>query len=101
MRRRAIARSRRKKRAPVRASALREALAAVLHVGLRPVASRCGLGVPLAARILPLDGLGVSGHALLRGGGLGGRERALVGRIGFREHAIDGIGPTAVMTDDL
>ena len=47
-----------------------------------------------------LDHLGPAGRALFGGGALGGRQRRRTGGKTFRKHAIDGVGPTAVMLND-
>src|SRR6202022_3547352 len=70
-------------------------------IGLGTVAAGGGLGMPLAVGGLIFDRLGTAGHALLGGGALGGGEGCRAGREGFRKHAIDGVGPAAVMLDDL
>src|SRR5258708_39923335 len=76
-------------------------LRSVLDIGLRPVIAGGGLGVPLAVRRLIFDRLGAAGHALLGGGASGGRQCGCMVREWFRKHAVDGIGPAAVMFDDL
>src|SRR5436305_13411857 len=69
---------------------------AVLHIGLRAVAAGCGLGVPLAARILPLDRLGGARHALLLRGAARRRKGILMGWKRLRENAVYSIGPADV-----
>src|ERR1700721_3139613 len=77
------------------------ALPLVLDVGVGTVAAGGGFGVPLAVGGLVLDRLGTAGHALLGGGALGGGECCGMGREGFRKNAVDGVGPAAVMLNDL
>src|SRR5258705_13794926 len=73
----------------------------VLDIGLGTVAAGGGLGVPFAVGRLVFDRLGTAGHTLLGGGALGGGQRCGMGREGFRKHAIKGVGPAAVMLNDL
>src|SRR6266404_1705203 len=77
------------------------ALGCVLDVGLGAVAAGGGFAVPFAVRRLVFDRLGAAGNALLGGGALGGGKRCGMGREGFRKHAVDGVGPAAVMLNDL
>src|ERR1700693_5397413 len=65
------------------------------------VAATRGLYVPLAFFVLVLDSLAVAGHFLLGGGGLRGCERVGVGRERLGERAVDLVGPTAIVLDDL
>src|SRR4030088_1831481 len=76
-------------------------LGRVLDVGLGAVAAGGGLGVPFAIGRFIFDGLGTAGHALFGGGAFGCGECCGVGREGFRKHAIDGVGPAAVMLHDF
>ena len=59
-----------------------------------------GLGVPFAVGGLVFDRLGAPRHALLGGGAPGRGERRGVACEWLREHAVDGVGPAAVMLDD-
>ena len=68
---------------------------------MRTVAAAGGFGVPLALLVLELDDLGVAGDRLLGGGSLRGRQRVGMGREGLRKHAIDLVGPAAIVLDDL
>src|ERR1700679_2960019 len=77
------------------------ALPLVLDIGLGTVAAGGGLGMPLAVGGLVFDRLGAARHPLLSGGAFGGGKRLGMGRKAFRKHAIHGIGPAAVMLDDL
>src|SRR5437016_13563628 len=92
------------KRHPVGSSGAtiaRRRLGCVLAVGLGAVAAGGGFAVPFAVRRLVFDRLGTAGDALLGGGALGGGKRCGMGREGFRKHAVDGVGPAAVMLNDL
>src|SRR6187455_1555117 len=73
----------------------------VLDVSVGTVAALGGFGVPLAVGGLVFDRLGTSRHALFGGGPLGGGQRHGTRRKGFRKYAIHGVGPAAVMLDDL
>src|SRR5229473_4718323 len=73
----------------------------VLDIGLRTVAAGGGFGVPLAVGGFVFDRLGSAGHALLGGGAPGGGKCRGMGRERFGKHAIDGIGPAAVVLDDF
>src|SRR6266568_613267 len=77
------------------------ALRAVLHVGVGTIAAGGGLGVPLVLCILVFDHLAVAWHALLVGRGLGSRQRFRMRREGLREHAVNLVGPAAVVLDDF
>ena len=76
-------------------------LRAVLDIRLRPVAA-CGyFAVPLAVGRLILDRFGASGNPLFGGGAsCGGNCRGMT-RKRLGEYTIDGIGPAAVVLDDL
>src|SRR4051794_21699986 len=76
-------------------------LRGVLDIGLRAVAAGGGLGVPLAVGGFVFDGFGAPGHPLLGGRALGCSERRGMRRERFREHAVNGISPSAIMLDDL
>src|SRR4051812_15672937 len=78
-----------------------ESALAVLHVGVGPVAPAGSLAVPTSIRVLPLDRFALAGHALLRGGGLGGGERRRMAWERFGKHAVDLVGPAAVVFDNL
>src|SRR5665213_2499467 len=58
-------------------------------------------GASLAVGGLVFDCLGATGYALLGGSTFGRRQGGSVGREGFRENAIHGIGPAAIMLNDL
>src|SRR5271167_4426742 len=79
----------------------RQRLSLVLDIGFRTVAAGGGLGVPFAVGGLVFDRLGAARHALLGGNPLGGGKRGGMGRERLRKHPIDGIGPAAVMLNDL
>src|SRR5664280_3751722 len=57
--------------------------------------------MPFAVGRLVFDRLGAPGHALLGGGAPCGGKCGGVAREGFRKYAIDGVGPAAVMLNDL
>ena len=57
--------------------------------------------MPFAVGCLVLDRFGPSRHALFGSGAPRGRQSLGVGREAFREHAVDGIGPAAIVLDDL
>src|SRR4051794_24624009 len=72
-----------------------------LDVGFRPVIAGSGLRVPSSVGGFVFDRLGAARHPLLGGcAPCGGQRRAAV-RKRFGKHAIDGVGPAAVMFDDL
>src|SRR5437763_16244954 len=73
----------------------------VLDVGFGAIAPAGGFAVPAPVCVLPLDRLGLAGHALLRGGGLGGGEGCRMARKRLRENVVDLVGPAAVVFDDL
>src|SRR5580704_1861598 len=73
----------------------------VLDIGVGTVAAGRGLGMPLAVGSLVFDRLGAAGHALFGRGAPGGRKRRGVSGESFREYAADGVGPAAVVLDDL
>src|SRR5262249_54705427 len=70
-------------------------------VRVRTVAAGRGLGVPLPVRSLVLDHLGAAGRALLGGGAPRGGEGRGMRPERFGKNAVDGIGPAAVVLDDL
>src|SRR5271168_2329998 len=80
--------------------ATRGILRLVLDVGLGTVVAGGGFDVPLAVGGLVFDRLGSAGYPLFGGDALGGGERHGMGRKRFREYAIDGIGPAAVVLND-
>ena len=57
--------------------------------------------MPASVLVLVLDDLGASGHALLLGCSLRRRQRRRVRREGLGEHAVDLVGPAAVVLDDF
>src|SRR3954465_2774007 len=59
------------------------------------------LGVPLAFLVLILDIFDIARDFLLLGSQLRGSERLSMSRESFRKHAVDFIGPAAVMLDNL
>src|SRR5215813_6558154 len=65
------------------------------------VGTRIDLQVPDALVVLIFDGLGGARHLLLARGALRRLERRLMTCERFREHAVDLVGPTAVMLHDL
>src|ERR1700733_8617550 len=73
----------------------------VLDIGLRTGRAGGGFGMPLAVGGLVFDRLGAARHALLGGGAFGGGKGLGMGRKAFRKHAVHGVGPAAVMLDDL
>src|SRR5712691_4887062 len=73
----------------------------VLDIGLGTVAASGRFGVPFAVGGLIFDRLGTAGHALFGGGALGSAKRCGMGRERLRKHAIHGVGPAAVMLNDL
>src|ERR1700731_4065537 len=76
-------------------------LGLVLDIGLGTVAAGGGFGVPSAVGGFVFDRLGSAGHALLGGGAPGGGQRRGVVRKRLGKHPVDGIGPAAVMLNDL
>src|SRR5690348_11118304 len=70
-----------------------------LDVGLGTVVAGCCLRMPFSVRGLVFDHLGAARHALLGRRAPGGCQRrgAVAKRLG--EHAVDGIGPAAIMLD--
>jgi hypothetical protein len=73
----------------------------VFDDGVRAVSPTGGFRVPLTLVILVLDSFRVAGNFLLLGRCPRGYERLGVGRERLRKHAIDLIGPAAVVLDDL
>src|SRR5579862_1780483 len=57
--------------------------------------------MPVAVSVFPGNGGGISRDVLLSGSTLGGAARRVVGRESLGKDAIDPIGPSAVMFDDL
>src|SRR4051794_29272368 len=76
-------------------------LGVVLDLSLGTVAASGGLGVPFAVRRLVFDHLGPAGNALLGRGAAGSGHRIHTVRETLRKRAVDGVGPTAIMLDDL
>src|SRR5450432_2493653 len=76
-------------------------LSAVFDIGLGAVRACSGLGVPFAVRGLVLDRLGTPRRPLFARRPLGGRQRRSVAGKALRKHTVDGVGPTAVMLNDL
>src|ERR1700757_3206488 len=76
-------------------------LTRVVDVGLGAVAALGRLGVPLAVGCLVFDHLGASRRALPSRGTLGGGKGRSMIRKRLRKHAVDGVGPAAVMFDDF
>src|SRR6516225_9970256 len=73
----------------------------VLDIRLRAVHAGGGFGAPFAVRGLVFDHLGASRCALFPGGAPGGSERCGMGDEALRKYAVDGIGPAAIVLDDL
>src|SRR6185436_11281755 len=72
-----------------------------LDVGFRPVIARSGLRVPSSVGGFVLDRLGAARHPLLGGCAPCGCQRRGAVRKRLGKHAVDRIGPAAVMFDDL
>src|SRR5215471_5992053 len=73
----------------------------VLDDGVWAVSAAGSFRVPLALLILVLDGFRVAGNFLLLGSRPRGGECLGMGRKGFGKHAVDLIGPAAVVLDNL
>src|SRR5262249_5160441 len=73
----------------------------VLDDGVWAVSAAGGFRVPLALVILVLDSFRVAGDFLLLGGRPRRSERLGMGRERFRKHAVDFIGPAAVVLDNF
>src|SRR5262245_26716142 len=73
----------------------------VFNVGSRPVGSPCGFGVPAAFFVFVFDNFGVTRDGLFLGSGLCGGQCIGMGGEGFRENAVDLVGPASIMFDDL
>src|ERR1700746_88466 len=76
-------------------------LLGILDIGLGTIDAGGGFGVPFAVRSLVFDDFGASRRALFLGGALGSGECRGMGRKTFRKYAVDGVGPAAVVLDDL
>jgi hypothetical protein len=81
--------------APMRGSIL------VFDNGMGPVPTAGGFRVPLSLVILVFDGFLVAWDFLLASSHLRSGQRLGMGREGFRKHAIDLVGPAAVVLDNL
>src|SRR5579863_6157990 len=79
----------------------RMCLRLVFDIGLWAVAAGGSFGVPLAVGGFILDRFGTPRHALFVGGAPGGGQRGCMCREAFRKHTVDGIGPAAIVLDDL
>src|SRR5215475_9897489 len=73
----------------------------VFDVGLWPIRAARGLRVPATLFVFVLYGFCMARHGLLFGSGLRSGERVGVGRVRLREHAVNLVGPTAIVFDDL
>jgi hypothetical protein len=73
----------------------------VFDVSSWPIGSACGFGVPAALFIFVFYDFGVARDGLFLGSCLRGGECIGVGGEGFRENAVDLVGPASIVFDDL